>query len=60
MKALVWIGNYVPFFMAGGVMIAMAISSLLRYSERFRNWWERHVTDRCLQFFERQTERRVK
>jgi hypothetical protein len=33
----------VPFIVAGGAIAAMLLSVVLRYSERFREFWATHV-----------------
>jgi hypothetical protein len=39
-----WI-SAVPFIIAGGAVLAMLLSILLRYNARFREFWDRHVCD---------------
>lgn len=37
--------SLVPLLLAGVVILALAFSALLRYNERFREFWARHVCD---------------
>lgn len=41
--APLWIEALIPFFVAGCAIVAMGVSFLLRYSERFREFWTAHV-----------------
>lgn len=41
--AIVKFANAVPFLIAGGAVMAMLLSVLLRYNERFREFWATHV-----------------
>jgi hypothetical protein len=38
-----WIGEAIPWVIVGGAVLAMLLSILLRYSDRFREWWERNI-----------------
>lgn len=41
--ALAWIGEAIPFLVAGSAVLAMLLSITLRYNDRVRAWWEANV-----------------
>jgi len=38
-----WLVKVVPYFIVAVVIVGMVVSILLRYSERFREFWETHI-----------------